>query len=651
MAKIGVYVCHCGINIASTVDVERVVKAAEKYHSVAVARDYPYMCSDPGQELIKKDIKEYKLDRVVIAACSPQMHESTFRRTCESAGVNAYCLEIANIREQCSWVHDSKDEATAKAIDLIMSSLSRAQLLQPLEIQEVPVTRSALVVGGGIAGIQAALDIADAGFKVYLVEKTPSVGGHMAQLDKTFPTLDCSACILTPKMVDVANHPNIELLTYSEVEKVEGFIGNYQATIKKKPRYVDIDKCTGCGLCAENCRLKDRLESEFDVGMGKRSAIYVPFPQAVPLKYTVDPENCLFVTRGKCGKYPLCKDICEADAIDFNQKEEYINIDVGTIIVATGFVIFDAKRKPELAYKYYENVITGLEFERLVSASGPTKGKIIIGDKVPEKVVFIQCVGSRDKNLGNEYCSRVCCMYAIKQAHLIKEKIPDASVTILYMDLRCFGKGYEEFYDRVLFEGIIFRRAIGSEIYKKGDGLTVRTEDTFLGKTVEVDADLVVLSVGMEIGEGSKQIADLLKLSSSTDEFLMEAHPKLRPVDTATDGIFLAGCCQSPKDIPDTVAQAKAAAASAVIPLSRGKVYVEPIVAVVNSVLCAGCRICESVCEYKAPEFDEENGIVEINTALCKGCGSCASACPSSAITAQHFTDAQILAQLHSLSG
>lgn len=651
MAKIGVYVCHCGINIASTVDVKRVVKEAEKYHSVVVARDYPYMCSDPGQELIKKDIIEFKLDRVVIAACSPQMHEATFRRTCESEGVNGYCLEIANIREQCSWVHGSREEATAKAIDLVLSSLSRAQLLEPLKIQEVPVTTSALVIGGGIAGIQAALDIADAGFKVYLVEKTPSLGGHMAQLDKTFPTLDCSACILTPKMVDVANHPNIELLSYSEVEKVEGFIGNYQVTVKKKPRYVDVDKCTGCGICAEECRMKNRIESEFNEGMGKRSAVYVPFPQAVPLKYTVDPQNCLFLTRGKCGKSPACKDACEAEAIDFKQKEEFIELDIGTIIVATGFETFKPERKPELAYQYYENVITGLEFERLVSASGPTQGEIIIGEKVPQKIVFIQCVGSRDKNLGNEYCSRVCCMYAVKQAHLVKEKIPDARVTVLYMDMRCFGKGYEEFYDRVRAEGVIFRRAIGSEIYRKGDGLTVRTEDTFLQKTVEVDADLVVLSVGMEIGLGSKSTADLLKLSNSADGFLMEAHPKLRPVDTATEGIFLAGCCQGPKDIPDTVAQAKAAAASAVIPLSKGKVFVEPIVAAVNEELCSGCRICESVCEFKAPEFNEEKGVIEINAALCKGCGSCASACPSSAITIHHFTDAQIMAQLHSLAG
>ena len=650
MAKIGVYICHCGVNIASTVDVERVRIEAEKYHAVVVARTYAYMCSDPGQELIKKDIKELGLDRIVVAACSPRMHEATFRKTCESAGVNAYCFEMTNIREQCSWVHDDKNAATAKAIDLVRSSLSRVSLLEPLTVDEVPVTPAALVIGGGIAGIQAALDIADAGFQVYLVEKQPSIGGHMAQLDKTFPTLDCSACILTPKMVDVGTHPNIELLTYSEVAKVDGFVGNFKVTVKKKSRYVDLEKCTGCGLCAEECRLKGRVESEFDAGMGKRSAIYVPFPQAVPLKYTVDSENCLFLTRGKCGKEPACQTVCPTDAIDFTMKDEEIDIDVGTIIVATGFEPFDPGRKPELAYGNYTNVISGIEFERLVSASGPTEGKIIIGEKEPHKVVFIQCVGSRDKNLGNEWCSRVCCMYAIKQAHLVKEKIPDAQVTILYMDLRCFGKGFEEFYDRVRSEGVIFRRAIGSEIYRKGEGLVVRTEDTFLGKTIEQDADLIVLSAGLEPGPEAEGIAKLLKLSRSPDGFLMEAHPKLRPVDTATDGIFVAGCCQGPKDIPDTVAQAKAAAASAIVPLVRGKVYVEPISATVDEDVCCGCRVCETMCEYKATVFDEDKGVMTVNSALCKGCGSCGGACPTGAITIKHYTDNQIFAQLRSLT-
>ncbi len=650
MVKIGVYVCHCGVNIASTVDVEKVTKEAEKHHDVVIARNYPYMCSEPGQELIRKDIRELGLDRIVVAACSPRMHEATFRKTCESEGVNAYCFEMTNIREQCSWVHDDRDAATAKAIDLVRSSLSRVALLEPLTVQEVPVIPAALVVGGGIAGIQAALDIADAGFQVYLIEREPSIGGHMAQLDKTFPTLDCSACILTPKMVDVGNHPNIQLMTYSEVEKVDGSIGNYTVTIREKPRYVDVDKCTGCGLCAENCRLKNRIDSEFDAGMGKRSAIYVPFPQAVPLKYTVDPENCLFLTRGKCGKYPACQEACLADAIDFTQKEERVKVEVGTIIVAVGFDTFDPRRKPELAYDNYPNVITGLELERLISSSGPTEGRIVIGGKEPKKVVFIQCVGSRDKKLGNEWCSRVCCMYAIKQAHLIKENIPDAKITILYMDIRAFGKGYEEFYDRVRSEGVIFRRANGSEVYRKGNGLVVRAEDTLLGKTVEVEADLVVLSIGLEPGRGSKDISKILKLSHSPDGFLLEAHPKLRPVDTAIGGVYLAGCCQGPKDIPDTVAQAKAAAASALIPMVRGKVFIEPISATVDEDICSGCRICESVCEYKATVFDEEKGVMTVNAALCKGCGSCSGACPTGAITIKHYTDEQILAQVHSFS-
>jgi len=385
------------------------------------------------------------------------------------------------------------------------------------------------------------------------------------------------------------------------------------------------------------------------VGMGKRSAIYVPFPQAVPLKYTVDPENCIFLTRGKCGKEPACQSVCPTDAIDFSMTEESVELDVGTIIVATGFDPFDASRKPELAYSNYPNVITGLEFERLVSASGPTQGKIIVDGKEPKRVVFIQCVGSRDKNLGNEWCSRVCCMYAIKQAHLIKEKIAAAEVTVLYMDLRCFGKGFEEFYDRVRAEGVIFRRAIGSEIYRKADGLVVRAEDTFLGKTIELETDLVILSTGLEPSSGSESISKLLKLSRSPDGFLMEAHPKLRPVDTATDGVYLAGCCQSPKDIPDTVAQAKAAASSAIAPMVQGKVSVEPISAQVNEDVCCGCRVCETMCEYKATVFDEEKGVMTVNAALCKGCGSCGGACPTGAITIKHYTDDQIFAQLESL--
>ena len=447
--RIGVYICECGVNIGANVDVEKVAEQVKSLPYVTVSRYYKYMCSDPGQELIKKDIKEFSLDRVVVASCSPRMHESTFRTAVQEAGLNPYCFEMANIREQCSWVHENREKATEKATVLIAGAVARASFLKPLEKKEVSVIPKALVIGGGIAGIQAAMEIADKGFKVYLVERTPSIGGRMAQLDKTFPTLDCSACILTPKMVDVSRHPNIELLTYAEVVDLGGYIGNFKVKVKKRARYVDVEKCIGCGECAEVCRLKNKIPNEFDVGLGKRGAIYVPFPQAVPLKYTIDQEHCIFLKFGKCGDYPPCKNACKADAIDFEQKEETVELEVGTLIVATGFDLFDPKLKPEYSYGKYDNVITGLEFERLCNASGPTSGNIQINGKKPKKVVFIQCVGSRDKKIGNEYCSRICCMYTAKQAHLVKEKIPNAELTVLYTDVRAFGKGFEEFYNRV----------------------------------------------------------------------------------------------------------------------------------------------------------------------------------------------------------
>jgi heterodisulfide reductase subunit A len=428
---------------------------------------------------------------------------------------------------------------------------------------------AALVIGGGIAGIQAALDIADAGYPVYLVEREPSVGGRMAQLDKTFPTLDCSSCILTPKMVDVGNHPNIELMTYSEVESVEGKAGAFQISVRKKPRYVDVDKCTGCGSCAEACRMKGRIVSRFNEGISKRSAIYVPFPQAVPLKYTVDPSACLFLTHGKCGKTFLCKDACPADAIDFEQQEEFVDLEVGAVIVATGFDLMDPHLKPEFGYGVYPEVMTGIEFERLSSASGPTMGKIEVNDKEPKNVVLIKCVGSRDPHTGVPYCSRICCMYTAKHAHLVRDKIPDARITVFYMDVRAFGKGYEEFYDRVREEGVTYRRGEPSEVYRRDGKFVVAAEDTLLGQPVEIEADLVILATAVVPRDDAADLANLIGLERSPDGFFQEAHQKLHPVETLTDGVFLAGCCQGPKDIPDVVAQAKAAAASALVALRR----------------------------------------------------------------------------------
>jgi heterodisulfide reductase subunit A len=563
--KVGVYVCHCGINIAKTVDVEAVTGFARQLPNVIVARNYQYMCSDPGQALIQQDIEELGLDKVVVAACSPRMHEPTFRAVVQEAGINPYFFEQANIREQCSWVHEEGADTTEKARQLVAAAVAKASLYEPLEEREVGVVPAALVIGGGIAGLEAALDIAEAGYRVYLVEREEQLGGNMAQLNRTFPTLESAADLLAQTISQIQEHPNIEVMTSSEVIEVEGYVGNFTARVK--------------------------------VG----------------------------------------------------QVGDLSELEVGAIIVATGYEPFNPRLKPEFAYGIYDNVITSLEFERLFSPSGPTGGKLEVNGRQPKDVVFIKCVGSRDKNLGNEHCSRVCCMYTAKQAYLVKEQRPDANVTIFYMDVRAFGKGFEEFYDRVRAEGVRYRRGNASEIYRKGEKLVVRAEDTLLSETLEVEADLVVLAVGMVPRHDVRDVASLLKLSRSPDGFFLEAHPKLRPIDTTTDGVFLAGTCQGPKDITDTVAQAKAAASSALIPLSRGQVKVESIVSVVNQEICSGCGICEGLCAYGALSLHPWKGVMTVNEVLCKGCGACAAACPSKAITLSHFTPDQILAQLETL--
>ncbi len=644
--KIGVYVCHCGLNIAQTVDVKAVAEYAATLPHVTVARDYMYMCSDPGQDLIKKDVKELGLTRVVVAACSPRMHEPTFRGAVFGVGLNPYLFEMCNIREQCSWVHPDKAEGTEKAKDLVRSAVARAALLEELEERYADVTKTVLVVGGGIAGIQAALDIAEAGHKVVLVEKEPSIGGHMAQLDKTFPTLDCSACILTPKMVEVARHPNIELLTLATVKEVAGFVGNFKVTVRQEPRFVDLSQCTACGDCAKVC--PQRFPDEFNIGLSTRTAIFQSFAQAVPAAYCRNERQCLGTLPLACGK---CIQACEKKCINFDQKPVERELDIGAIVLATGMDVFDATTLPEFGYGKYPDVLTSLEFERLSSAGGPTGGRIIkLSDgAAPKDVVFIHCVGSRDKAVGNEYCSRVCCMFIIKQAHLLKDKNPDCKITSYYMDIRAYGKGFEEFYDRVREEGVMFKRGKPSEIFRRKGRLVVRVDDTLLGKVVEHETDMVVLGVGLVPSEGYKELAQTLKLSLSTDRFFLEAHPKLRPVDTNIEGVYLAGCCQGPKDIPDTVAQAKGAAASAIALLNKGKVKVEPVVAEIDQDLCSSCHICEALCPYSALEYDAQQRTMTVNQILCKGCGVCPSACPSGAITMRHYTSKQIEAQLDAL--
>ena len=647
--RIGVYVCHCGSNIAGVVDVKEVAKFAQSLPFVVMAKDYIYMCSDPGQNMIVEDIKQLGLNRVVVASCSPQLHEHTFRHACQEGGLNPYLFHMANIREHCSWVTEDNRMATQKAKALISAAVRRACYQESLEAKEVPVNPNVLVVGGGIAGIQAALEIANSENRVYLVEREPSIGGHMAQFDKTFPTLDCSSCILTPLLSAVGQHPYIELMTWSEVEEVSGHVGDFKVTIKKKARCVDESKCTGCGVCMEKCPWK--TDSEFEEGLGQRKAIYIPFPQAVPNIPVIDKELCVYFKKGTCR---ACEKFCEAKAIDLEQSDQSVEVEVGSVIVATGYDAFDPSVISQYGYGHYDDVLTGLQFERICNAAGPTQGKILLKDGTePESIAIVHCVGSRDKNY-LEHCSRVCCMYSLKYAHLIKEKT-SAEVYQFYIDMRCFGKGYEEFYQRLSEEGVNFIRGKVGEITdyaisdeEKGK-LIVSAEDTLLGAMIRVPVDMVILSTGIQARSDAEEVARLFSITRSADGFFLERHPKLDPVATTTNGVFVVGCCQGPKDIPDTVAQASAAAARALAMISKGKVELEAITAVVDEEKCSGCKTCILLCPYNAISFDEEKEVSRIDEALCKGCGTCVAACPSAAITQRHFTTEQIMAEVEGM--
>ncbi len=645
-ARIGVYICHCGTNIAGTVNVAAVRDYAATLPGVVVARDYKYMCSDPGQELIKADIAEHGLDRVVVAACSPHLHEHTFRTACEAAGLNPYLCHMVNIREHDSWVH-SGEAATEKARDLIRAAVQRVTWNQPLERRSIPIKQSVLVVGGGIAGIHAALTLANAGKKVYLVEREPTIGGHMAMFDKTFPTLDCAACILTPKMTAVRAHPNITLWTYSEVIGVEGYVGDFKVRVRRKPRYIIEDACIGCLECIEACVYKQpKFVDEFNQGLGKRKPIYIPFPQAVPQVVLIDPETCIEFKSGKCKK--TCVEACgERKAIDFRQQETIETIEVGAIILATGYQPFDAARIPYYGYGLYPNVYTALEVERLINASGPTGGELVLRDgRKPRSVGIVHCVGSRDEHT-NRWCSRVCCMYSLKLAHLVKERT-GADVYNFYIDMRTPGKAFEEFYNRVAEEGVHFIRGKVADVYPaETDGqLILKAEDTLLGQVRKIPVDMVILATGLEPQADATEVRRLFNISCSSEGWFLERHPKLAPVNTFTDGIFLAGCCQGPKDIPDTVAQAGAAAAEAMQLLDVGSIELEPNTAYVLEEVCSGCKTCVGLCPYNAISFLAEKNVAHINEALCKGCGTCVAACPSASIRQHLFEDEQIFEEV-----
>lgn len=658
MKRIGVFICHCGSNIAATVDCAKVAEAASTFPGVIYSADYKYMCSEPGQEFIKDAIKKYDLNAIVVASCTPRMHEPTFRKTLASGGLNPYMFEMTNLREQCSWVHADINKATEKAIDLVKMSAAKVNRNEALYSTTIPVHKKALVIGAGIAGMQAALDIADAGHQVVLVDREPTIGGKMPMLDKTFPTMDCSACISTPKMVEVAQHPNIELMAYSEVVEVDGFIGNFTVKIRQKAKYVDHYKCTGCGLCETKCPQK--VPNEYDLGMGTRACIYKPFAQAVPNKPVIDPQNCRKLVSGKCG---LCAKVCPTGAVNYEDTETYITDTFGAIVMATGYDLYKWEEVyGEYGYGKFDDVVTGLHFERMVNASGPTNGKIKrpSDGKEPKSVVFIKCVGSREPAKAKRYCSRACCMYTAKHAHQVLDKIPDANVYVFYMDVRTPGKGYDEFYEATLKDGAYYLRGRVSKIYQEGDKLIVKGEDSLSGKQVQVAADMVVLATAMVPSAGSRELAQTVGFLPDLDGWYQEAHPKLRPVETPTAGVFLAGACQGPKDIPDTVAQAGAAAAKVCGLLSKSQLETNPMTAKSNPSVCSGCGMCIPVCPYKAIQLtsfaDRDHhgnriirNIASVNSGLCQGCGACTVICRPGAIDLQGFKNDQILEEVDAL--
>ena len=660
MQRVGVFVCWCGSNIAATVDVEKVAETLGKEPGVVFSTHYQYMCSQAGQEMIQNTIREYGLTGVVICSCSPRMHENTFRKTCEKAGLNPYMVEIANIREQCSWIHKDKETGTEKAVILGRAAIAKVHLNAPLTAGTSPVKKRALVIGGGIAGIQTALDIADAGFEVDIVEKEPTIGGKMTQIDKTFPTLDCAACILTPKMVDAAQNEKIKIYSYAEVQSVKGFVGNFRVTIKKKARYVDETKCTGCGLCTEKCPQK-KVPNAFNLGLDNRRAIYIPFAQAVPKIATIDADYCTMLQTGKCG---VCSKVCTAGAIDYKQTDSFVEEEYGAIVVATGFNPIKLDDYDEFAYSQSPDVVTSLEFERLMNAAGPTGGTLLrpSDGQHPHTIVFVQCVGSRcDDSKGKSYCSKICCMYTAKHAMLCREKYPDTDVYVFYIDVRTPGKNFDEFYRRAVEEyGVHYVKGMVGKVVPENGKLKVQASDLLGNRQLHIDADMVVLAAAIEPDPSARSLATMLTASMDTNDFFTEAHPKLRPVESPTAGIFLSGACQGPKDIPETVAQAGAAASKVIGLLAKDKLTCNPCVAHSDELMCNGCSSCEKVCPYGAITYSDKEfrgpnrttlirRVASVNEAVCQGCGACTVACPSGAMDLKGFSNSQIMAEVDAI--
>ncbi|WP_048184455.1 ferredoxin:CoB-CoM heterodisulfide reductase subunit HdrA [Methanosarcina siciliae] len=673
LAKAAVFICHCSGNISEHVDIDSVKKTL-KAEGISVF-DYEYMCSSQGQALIKKKILEGNLDRVVIGSCTPSKHGALFKKCIQETGLNRAGLEIANLREQCAWVHPDRTGATDKALSLLRAKLKRLENVEPLDEIKVDIAQQALVIGGGIAGITAALNLADNGVSTFLVEKNTSIGGQMAKIGKIFSpdklAEECAMCSLSPLMNEVAAHPKITLLTRTEVESLSGSAGDFTVRLKKKPRYVK-DSCTACGRCSRVCPVQ--VEDEFNCGYMDKKAISLRFSQSVPKIYCIDPDYCLQLNGEACGK---CADACKNGAIDFSQKEEIVELNVGAVVVATGFEEYDVSQKPQYGYGIFENVLTQMELARVLGINGPTKGELLrISDfstasavptpaactsgcenssdpssdlssdvETPKRVVMIQCVGSRDeKEGGNRYCSRYCCMAALKHASLIKKKYPEMEITICYIDVRAFGF-YENYYRAVQETGVNFVRGRPAEVIEKPDkSLVVRVEDTLDQKMREIPADLVVLSAAMVPSPGTRKIASVLNLSQDESGFIKERHSKLKPVDSSLDGIFVCGTAQSPKDVTDTIAQAGLAAVRARAFITDSPKVLDNEIATINQLLCTRCGECLK-CPFDALSVNE-SGRVVLDPLICTGCGYCTELCGEGAVQIAGFTKLQLKAEM-----
>jgi len=633
--RIGVFICHCGGNIGNTVDVERLRDAAAQFRFVRCAETNRYLCSSSGQDLIRSKIREHGLERVVIGSCSPRMHLKTFRDLCSSEGINPYLVEMANLREQCSWTTLDKDSATDKAIDIVAGAVGRAAYLEPLTPTEMKVNSNVAVIGGGVSGICASLELANQGYKVFMVERQPSIGGHMAQLSKTYPTLDCSLCILSPKLAETKGHPLIELMTNAEVATINGSAGAYSLSLTRRPRYVNENKCTGCGECAKVCPVE--VADDFEEGTARRKAIYLPFPQAVPNAYVIDENNCT-----KCW---LCIKACKHGAINPRDQASQKKIETGAVIVATGFRLFDPSVLTQYGFGTHPNIVTNLQLERLIE-----HGVYRPSDrKTPRKIAWVLCVGSRDSQSGQPYCSKICCMAAVKEAVLLRELVPNLETWIFYTDLRAAGKGYEEFYARAKEDGVKFVRGRVAEVVPiSGNELLVRAEDTLLGVQLENAFDLVVLCPAILPEAGSSDLAERLGLHIGSDGFLLERHYKLRPVDSQNDGVFLSGCSLGPKDVRESVVEALSAASRTASLLGKGLVTVSPEKAYVIEEKCDSCGECVKVCPTRAIELLSSGATVKFIP--CVGCGLCIPVCARGAIDLKNSTESQLMAEIEGVA-